>query len=149
MIACSPEGIVTRSADQGSKKGVTHRARGASEPSDGMIGDRAKAAVAMADSQRHEHQEPFVVLGQVAHQVGQECEGVGVLGQGHGGGGCLLVAAEHGGVDEEVGKEGVVCRTGHGAAGSILPRGWWTQDNWAYPAFIPSGYLYTNRVRFS
>ena len=89
-----------------------------------MIGDRAKDALAVAGSERHEREEPFVVLGQIADQVDQKSEGVGVLDQGGRGGGCLLVPAEHGGVDEEVGNEGVVCGTGHGVARRILPRRW-------------------------
>jgi hypothetical protein len=61
VITCSPEGIVTCSADQAGKKRVAHLARGAGEPGDGMIGDRAKDALAVADSQSHEGQEPLVV----------------------------------------------------------------------------------------
>jgi hypothetical protein len=114
VITCSPEGIVTRSADQAGKKRVAHLTRGAGEPGDGMIGDRPQDALAMADGESHEHQEPLVVLGQVAHQAGQKLEGVGVLSQGHGCGGCLLVAAEHGGVNEEVGNERGVRGNRHG-----------------------------------
>jgi hypothetical protein len=99
VITCPPEGIVTRNVDQRGEKGVAHRARCAGEPGEGMVGGRARGELAVADGQGHEHSETLVVLGQVAHHIGQEFEGVDVLGQERGCGWRGLVAAEHGRVD--------------------------------------------------
>jgi hypothetical protein len=75
-----PEGIVECNVDQGGEKGVAHVARCASELGEGMVGGRARGEMALADGQGHKCQKPLIVLGQVAHDIGQEFEGVGVRG---------------------------------------------------------------------
>jgi hypothetical protein len=84
VIAGPPECIVERNVDQGGQKGVAHFARCAGEPGDGTVGGRAGGELAVADGQGHEHLKPLIVLGQVAHHIRQQFEGVDVLVQERG-----------------------------------------------------------------
>jgi hypothetical protein len=77
--------------------------------------------LAIADGQGPERQEALVTLGQRAHQVSQEFESPSVFCQALGRSRRdRALSAEHGRVDEEIGKEWFAGRAGHGQQASCL-----------------------------